>query len=58
MKEAFPKPKRKHRTAAAVDETKLKLNGEQFIVWAGVDVKTRQVLACQVSWTRSSLDSE
>jgi len=42
----------------AVDETKLKLGGEQLYVWAAIDVKTREVLACRVSWTRSIMQAE
>ncbi|MEM0049332.1 MAG: hypothetical protein QW424_03195 [Candidatus Bathyarchaeia archaeon] len=49
MKDAFPKPGKTRRRAIAVDETKLKLCGERFYVWAAVDVKTREVLACRVS---------
>jgi len=41
-----------------VDETKLKLKVEQLFVWAAIDVKTREVLACRVSWSRSILDAE
>jgi len=58
LKKAFPKPARRRRSLVAVDETKLKLNGEQVYVWAGVDVKTKEVLACRVSWSRSILDAE
>jgi len=42
----------------AVDETRLKLNGEQLYVWAAVDVKTRGVLVCRVSWTRNIMHTE
>lgn len=58
LKDAFPKPKRLRRRVVAVDETKLKLCGEQFFVWAAVDVKTREVLACRVSWVRNMLHAE
>ena len=49
LKTAFPKPKNKQRKVVAVDETKLKLNGEQLFVWAAIDVKTKEVLTCRVS---------
>ncbi|MEM2922262.1 MAG: DDE-type integrase/transposase/recombinase, partial [Candidatus Bathyarchaeia archaeon] len=58
LKEALPKPKRRRRRVIAVDETKLKLKGQQLYVWAAVDVKAKEVLACRVSWTRSILDAE
>jgi len=58
LKEAFPEPKRRRRRVVAVDETKLKLKGEQLYVWAAIDVKTREVLACRVSWTRSIMQAE
>jgi len=32
----------KHRKVVAVDETKLKLNGQVFFVWAVVDVKNKE----------------
>jgi len=58
LKDAFPRPKRLRRRVVAVDETKLKLCGEQFFVWAAVDVKTKEVLACRVSWVRNMLHAE
>lgn len=58
MKDAFPKPKQTRRRTVAVDETKLELCGEQFFVWAAVDVKSKEVLACRVSWTRSIMQAE
>ena len=58
LREAFPEPNRKRRRVVAVDETKLKLKGEQLYVWAAVDVKTREVLACHVSWVRNILHAE
>jgi len=58
LKEAFPKPERKRRRVIAIDETKLKLNGEQLYVWAAVDVKTKEVLACRVSWARNIMVAE
>ena len=53
LREAFLKPKRKCRSLVAVDETKLKLRGEHLYVWAAIDVKTKEILACRVSWTRN-----
>jgi len=58
LKDAFTKPKRLRRRVVAVDETNLKLCGEQFFVWAAVDGKTKEVLACRVSWVRNMLHAE
>ncbi|MEM2913674.1 MAG: DDE-type integrase/transposase/recombinase [Candidatus Bathyarchaeia archaeon] len=58
MKDAFPKPKQTRRRVIAVEETKLKLCGEQFYVWAAVDAKTKEVSACRVSWVRNMLHAE
>jgi len=58
LKDAFPKPEQRHRRSVAVDETKLKICGEQFYVWAAIDVKSKEVLACRVSWTRSIMQAE
>lgn len=58
LREALPKPKPRRRRTVAVDETKLKLGGAQFYVWAARDVRRGEVLAFRVSWTRSALDAE
>lgn len=58
LKTAFPKPERRRRRVVAVDETKLKLGGKQLFVWAAVDVKTREVLACRISWQRNIMQAE
>ncbi|MGF3522784.1 MAG: DDE-type integrase/transposase/recombinase [Candidatus Bathyarchaeia archaeon] len=58
MKGALPKLERKYRKCVAVDETKLKLNGRQLFVWAAVDVKTKEVLACRISWQRNIMQAE
>jgi len=46
------------RRCLAVDETKLKVNGSQVFIWAAVDVDSREVLAVDVSWQRSSMNAE
>ena len=46
-----------YRPVVAVDETKLKRNGEQLYIWAAMDVQAREILAFRVSWARSSLDA-
>ena len=46
------------RRCLAVDETRLKVNGNQVFVWAAVDVDSREVLAVDVSWQCSSMNAE
>jgi len=58
LKDAFQKPEQRRRRVVAVDETKLKVGGEQLFVRAAVDVKTKEVLACRVSWARNIMDAE
>jgi len=58
LREAFLRPERKRRSLVAVDETKLKLCGEHLYVWAAIDVKTKEILACRVSWTRNIMQAE
>ncbi len=48
----------KVRRAVAVDETKLKVNGEQLFIWAAIDVDSREVLAVDASWQRSIMNAE
>ncbi|MBS7634489.1 IS6 family transposase [Candidatus Bathyarchaeota archaeon] len=43
----------KPRRMVAVDETKIKANGEWCYVWAAIDVDTRELLAVWVSWQRN-----
>jgi transposase-like protein len=42
----------------AVDETKIKADGEWCYVWAAIDVDTRELLAVWVSWQRNILNAE
>jgi transposase-like protein len=58
LKDAFPKPEIRRRRVVALDETKLKLSGKQLFVWAAVDVKSKEVLACRVSWQRNIMQTE
>jgi len=47
LKDALPRPERRHRRLIAVDETKSKLGGEQIYIWAARDVETKEILASQ-----------
>lgn len=57
LKVLFKQPKKKKRKEIAVDETKLKLHGRQIYVWAAIDIKTKEILAIDVTKGRSSLDT-
>ena len=46
------------RRTIALDETKLKDAGQQFYVWAAIDVRTRELLAIRASWQRSVYDAD
>jgi len=46
------------RRAVAVDETRLKVNGQYLFVWAAIDVDSREVLAVDASWQRSIMNAE
>ena len=53
----FFEPREVERQVVAVDETKMKVDGEQVYVWAAVDVETFEILHVDVSPGRSSLDA-
>lgn len=42
----------------AIDETKIKADGERCHVWAAIDVDTRELLAVWVSWQRNIMHAE
>jgi len=44
---------KKRRKIVAVDETKIKINGKQAFFWAAIDVKTRELVAIEISWQRN-----
>ena len=48
---------RKKRDEIAIDETKIKLNGKWYYLWAAIDVHTREILAVHLTSSRSSLDA-
>lgn len=50
-------PETDHRDVVAVDETKLKIDGEQVYVWAAVDVDIFEVIHVDISKCGSSLDA-
>ena len=48
----------KVRRATAVDETKLKVNGQHLFIWPAIDVDSREILAVDASWQRSAMNAE
>jgi putative transposase len=47
----------KYRRCIAVDETKLSVKGVHVYVWSAVDVDSRELLALEASYGRSSLNA-
>jgi transposase-like protein len=45
-----PKKKRK---IVALDETKIKVNGDEAFIWGAIDVENKEILALEVSWLRN-----
>ncbi len=48
----------KYREAIAIDETKVKIQGEQHIVWAAIDIQSWEVLRVWISQGRSSIEAQ
>jgi len=46
-----------YRETIAVDETKLKINGKQYILWAAIDVQTYEVLGVWITKGRASIEA-
>ena len=46
-----------YREVIAVDETKVKINGKLFILWAAIDVQTYDVLGVWVTKGRASIEA-
>ena len=53
----IPPAQRKRRSIVAIDETKLKISGHQYYIWAAIDVHSREVFALGVSSGRSDLEA-
>jgi transposase-like protein len=47
----------RYRRCIAVDETKLSVKGVQVYVWSAVDVDSKELLALEASYGRSSLNA-
>jgi transposase-like protein len=47
----------RHRSCIAVDETKLSVKGVYVYVWSAVDVDSKELLALEASYGKSSLNA-
>jgi len=47
----------RHRRCIAVDETNLSVKGVHVYVWSAVDVDSKELLALEASYVRSSLNA-
>ena len=48
---------KKTRNIIAVDETKVKINGKWHILWAAIDVESREILGVWITQGRASLEA-
>lgn len=53
----LPPAQRRRRSIVAMDETKIKIRGIQFYIWAATDVHSREVFSLGVSSGRSDLEA-
>ena len=53
----FFHPQRKQRRVVAVDETKVKWEGQQIYIWNAIDIEDHVVLAVYISVSRTSFDA-
>jgi transposase-like protein len=49
--------KKIYREIIAVDETKVKINGKLYILWAAIDIQTREILGIWVTKGRASIEA-
>ena len=49
--------KKAYREIIAVDETKVKINGKPYILWAAIDIQTREILGIWVTKGRASIEA-
>lgn len=47
----------RYREVIAVDESKIKINGRQHLVWAAIDINTWEVLGVWITQGRCSLEA-
>jgi len=56
-KQLFPTIEKKYRATIAIDETKIKIQGEWHYLWTAIDTQSREILAIQITRSRSRLDT-
>lgn len=50
-------PGKQTRHVIAVDETKIKKEGQQIYIWNAIDIEAKTIIAVHISITRTSLDA-
>ena len=50
-------PEKRTRRIIAVDETKIKKEGQQIYIWNAIDIEAKTIIAVHLSTTRTSLDA-
>ena len=48
---------KRYREIIAVDETKIKINGRQHVLWAAIDINTWEILGVWITQGRCSLEA-
>ena len=47
----------KHRNVIAIDETKVKINGKLYILWAAIDIENWEILGVWITKGRASIEA-
>lgn len=50
-------PRRQTRRVIAVDETRIKKEGQQIYIWNAIDIEAKTIVAVHISATRTSFDA-
>ena len=56
-RELFPPPEKRERRALAIDETKVRIGMAWWYLWAAIDLDSKEILAVQLTMTRSHFDT-
>ena len=56
-RELFPPPEKRERRALAIDETKVRIGMAWWYLWAAIDLDSKEILAVQLTTTRSHMDT-
>jgi transposase-like protein len=56
-KDLLSAPQKRHRPTIAIDETKVKVKGTWYFLWAAVDTERRELLGLELTPTRDGRDA-